>query len=347
MRFLSVLTGILSQSHLQPRDDASPSLQTLEERRTDSTSPPRLLSERQEGQYYTQVYQTTTWGQTPTYIVTYNSVTIVTLTSWVPCPVTTSYTTIYKCSSCGGGGAWGAPTTCAPKLCSTQINDVVIATTTPYSPGETAQAYVTNNNGVSYTTTIPGNLCSAYITYANLQNYDCGANSLPACGPGTTTTPVPVGLTCQAKPCTVLEGLNGPNTYATLTYATGYQFTEYAPLTVNGYATSTPATLCAALTSPIDGVFACPPSVSCGDEQSGIITPTPTTDYVAGQVITYTYTTHGSTIVVVTTIPTHDGPFRLTGPGNGAGRISGDRGWIVGVVGVVIGVVAGGGMVLL
>ena len=227
------------------------------------------------------------------------------------------------------------PTACQPKLCSTQINGAVAATTTAYGSGEYAVAYVTNNNGQPYTTTIAAAQCTAY-EQVNLANYDCA--SLPACG-GPSPVPVPAALTCEAKPCTTLGYLNG-NSYVTLTEGTQYFYSEYAYLTVNGAVTSTPASLCAALTTP--GAWGQAATCACGAGASG----GSTTPNDGEQVITYTYTTHGSTFVEVTTLPSHGGPLHLTGNGGG-GRATGDRGKLIFWVWMAAAVVAGVGMAVL
>ncbi|KAJ9606936.1 hypothetical protein H2200_008947 [Cladophialophora chaetospira] len=311
MRALTLLTGALSS--LQRRGDYD------------------------NGQY-TQIVQATVWTSTPTYVVSYISTQIVTLTSYIPCQVTTSYTTIYECSTCGPCNTCGAaPTTCAPKLCATQVYDVVQATTTQYSSGEIATAYVTNNNGASYTTTVPASLCTAYAQ-VNLVNYDCAA--LPTCGGGVIP---PVNhLVCDVKPCTTYGYLNG-NSYLTLTEGTSYAFTEYAYLTVNGVVTSTPASLCAELTTPNQWAIA--PTCACGsDGGGGVITTTGCTGG-GGQVLTYTYTTQGSTIIVATTLPCRGGPFHLTG--GGSGRVGGDTGKIIFWVWTICAIFTGVGMVVL
>jgi hypothetical protein len=303
-----------------------------------------LLSSLQErGDYddgqYTQVVQATIWTSTPTYVVSYISTQIVTLTSYVPCPVTTSYTTVYKCSTCGVCDTCNAgPTACQPKLCSTQINGAVQATTTAYGSGEYAVAYVTNNDGQSYTTTIAASACTAY-EQVYFANYDCA--TLPACG-GPTPVPVPVALTCEAKPCTTLGYLNG-NTYVTLTEGTSYYSTEYARLTVNNQVTSTPASLCAVLTTPAQWAVA--PTCECGGDGGGVITTTYCPSG-GGEVLTYTYTTQGSTIIVATTLPCRGGPFHLTG--SGAERtVGGDRARLLLWVWTACAIPAGVGMVLL
>ncbi len=339
MRALTLLTGLLSQ--LQRRDD--------------QLEPRGDYDKRQDSGQYTQVVQGTIWTSTPTYVVSYISTQIVTLTSWVPCPVTTSYTTVYECSTCGPCNSCNvAPTTCSPKLCATQIYDVVQATTEPYAAGEVATAYVTNNNGASYTTTIPASLCSVYATLT-LANYNC--YGLPTCGGGV---PPPVAaLTCEVKPCTTLGYLNG-NTYVTLTEGTTYAFTEYARLTVGNAATSTPASLCAVFTTPAQWAFA--PSVACGTDGGGVITSADCTGG-GGEVVTYTYTTQGSTIIVATTLPCRvsqavlhsnkchrltsrqGGPFHLTG--GSPGKTFGDKGRLLFYIWTLFAVVAGLGMILL
>src|ERR1700709_381628 len=100
-----------------------------------------LSSFQRRGDYddgqYTQIVQATIWTSTPTYVVSYISTQIVTLTSYIPCQVTTSYTTVYECSTCGPCNTCNAAaTTCSPKLCATQVYDVVEATTTQYNSGE-------------------------------------------------------------------------------------------------------------------------------------------------------------------------------------------------------------------
>ena len=234
---------------------------------------------------------------------------------------------------------------CQPKLCATQINNVVQATTTTYWAGQYAIAYVTNNNGASYTTTVAASQCSAYAQ-VSFANYDC--NTLTPCGGGTTTTPTPVpvpvpaALTCEAKPCTTLGSPNG-NTYVTLTEGTSYAFTEYARLTVNNQVTSTPASLCAVLTTPAQWAFA--PSVACGTDGGGEVTTTATCTGGGGEVLTYTYTTQGSTVVVATTLPCRGGPFHLTG--SGSNIFGGERGKLLFHVWMVGAIVAGVGMIIL
>jgi hypothetical protein len=322
MRALAYLTGLLSQRL----------------RRTDTLVDTSLQLEARgdydDGQY-TQVVQATVWTSTPTYVVSYISTDIITLTSYVPCPVTTSYTTVYKCSSCGVCDSCNvAPTTCQPKLCATQIYDVVQATTEPYAAGDYAVAYVTNNNGQSYTTTVAASLCSAYAQLT-LANYDCGG--LPTCSAGPVP---PAGLTCELKPCTTLGYLNG-NSYVTLTQGTNYYYTEYARLTVNGQVTSTPASLCAALTTPAEwDVY---PTCECGSADQ-ITTTEPYCTGEGGEVLTYTYTTQGSTIIVATTLPCRGGPFHLNGNGNSLG---GGRGKVLFYAWAAAALVAGVGMVLL
>jgi hypothetical protein len=269
-------------------------------------------------------------------VVSYISTQIVTLTSYVPCPVTTSYTTIYKCSTCGVCTSCGAaPTTCQPNLCATTINGIVEATTTPYGTGDYAVAYVTNNNGQSYTTTIAAAQCTAFAQ-VEFDDYDC--NSLPPCGGGPT---VPPALTCDAKPCTTYGYLNG-NNYVTLTEGTSYNYGDYAVLTLNGQVISTPASLCAVLTTPEQ--WAVSPTCACGDD-NGIITSVYCTGG-GGEVVTYTYTTQGSTIIVATTLPCRGGPFHLTGNGGGK-SIGGDKGTLLFYVWMVSAIVAGVGMVVL
>ncbi|OCT51083.1 hypothetical protein CLCR_08887 [Cladophialophora carrionii] len=305
-----------------------------------------LASLQERGDYddgqYTQVVQATVWTSTPTYVVSYISTQIVTLTSYVPCPVTTSYTTVYKCSTCGVCTTCNAaPTTCQPKLCSTQVHWAAQATTTAYSPGEYAVAYVTNNNGQSYTTTVAASQCTAYAQ-VYFANYDCA--TLPACGGGggPAPAPAPVALTCEAKPCTTLGYLNG-NTYVTLTEGTSYFATEYARLTVNNQVTSTPASLCAVLTTPAQWAVA--PTCACGDGGGEVITST-NCPSGGGEILTYTYTTQGSTIVVATTLPCRGGPFHLTG--SGAARTVGrDSARLVFWSWTVCAIMAGVGMVLL
>ena len=290
-----------------------------------------------DGQY-TQVVQGTVWTSTPTYVVSYISTQIVTLTSWIPCQVTTSYTTVYQCSSCGVI----APTACQPNLCATQINGVVIATSEPYASGQYASAYVTNNNGGVYTTVIAASQCTAY-EQLTLANYDC--NGLPSCTGGGGCTgcgPGPTGpLTCEAKPCTAIEGLNGPS-YVTLTEGTSYAFSEYARLTVNGQVTSTPASLCAVLTTPAQWAIA--PTCACGGDNNNVITSSYCTGG-GGEVVTYTYTTQGSTIIVATTLPCRGGPFHLTG--SAGSTVGGGNGRLLFYVWMASAIVAGVGMLVL
>ncbi|OAP59992.1 hypothetical protein AYL99_04994 [Fonsecaea erecta] len=285
-----------------------------------------------DGQY-TQVVQATSWSYSPSYYTSYLSTEIITITSYIPCPVLTSYTTVYKCSSCGGGST--AQTTCKPKLCATSIYDVVEATTTPFAPGEYAIAYVTSYAGAqALTTSIPASWCTAYeqLDYTGI---DC--QTLPVCGGATG------GLTCEAKPCTTCIDEDGDGSYETLTEGTQYFFTEFARLTVNGQVTSTPASLCDLLTIPTPWYVQ--PTLACGyggdddDDDSGADQ--------GGQVITYTYTTNGATIVVATSIPSHGGALHLTGSGGGA-RVGGELGRTV-VFWLWVGsaLVAGVGMIIL
>ncbi|KIY00609.1 uncharacterized protein Z520_03272 [Fonsecaea multimorphosa CBS 102226] len=315
MRALALFTGLLSQ--LQRRDTYD------------------------DGQY-TQVIQTTSWSYSTSYWTSYRSTEIITITSYIPCPVLTSYTTVYKCSSCGACDSCGqtAQTTCSPKLCSTYIYDVVEATTTPYSSGEYAIAYVTSYAGAqALTTSIPASWCTAY-EQIDFTGIDC--QTLPACGGGTTS-----GLTCEAKPCTSCIDEDGDGEYETLTEGTQYFYTEFARLTVNGQVTSTPASLCELLTIPTPWYVQ--PTLACGsdDDDSGAADNGNNNNNQGGQVITYTYTTNGATVVVATSLPSHGGPFHLTGSGSGA-RVGGELGrnvlfwaWVVGAL------VAGGGMIVL
>ncbi|KIW32823.1 uncharacterized protein PV07_04341 [Cladophialophora immunda] len=313
MRAITLFAGLLSQ--LQKRDTYD------------------------DGQY-TQVVQATSWSYSPSYYTSYLSTEIITITSYIPCPVLTSYTTIYKCSTCGACDSCSptAQTTCEPKLCATYIYDVVEATTTPYVPGEYAMAYVTSYSGAqAVTTSIPASWCTAY-EQLDFTGIDC--QTLPACGGGSSG-----GLTCEAKPCTTCIDEDGDGDYETLTEGTQYFFTEFARLTVNGQVTSTPASLCGVLTIPTPWYVQ--PTLACGYDDGNADNNDDNSDDQGGQVITYTYTTNGATIVVATSLPSHGGAFHLTGSGGGA-RVGGELGrnvlfwmWVAGAL------VAGVGMIVL
>ncbi|EXJ69001.1 uncharacterized protein A1O5_07936 [Cladophialophora psammophila CBS 110553] len=208
--------------------------------------------------------------------------------------------------------------------------------TTPYGSGEYAIAFVTSYDGAqAETTSIPASLCTAY-EQIDLNGFDC--QSLPACGGSSLG-----GLTCEAKPCTTCIDEDGDGEYETLTEGTQYFFTDFARLTVNGQITSTPASLCELLTIPTP--WNLQPTLACGyDNGDGA---SENNNAQGAQVITYTYTTNGATIVVATTLPSHGGPFHLTGSGGG-GRVGGELGrnvlfwmWIGGAL------IAGVGMIVL
>ncbi|KAH0831573.1 hypothetical protein AYO21_01777 [Fonsecaea monophora] len=308
---------------------------------------------------YTEVVQATSWSSSASYYTTYGSTAIVTVTTYIPCPVIISYTTVRYCSSCSTcDGGCGSPTSvlqttvCVPKLCSTAVNDVGQATTTPFVAGEYAVAYVTSNGGggqPAVTTSIPASSCTTYEQIA-LTGIDC--QTLPACGGGGGRSS---GLTCEAKPCTTYIDADGDGNYdpdETLTEGTQYFFTEFARLTVNGQVTSTPASLCEALTVPTPWAADVQATVACGSDNDN--NNDANGDGV--QVITYTYTTNGATIVVATTLPSHGGPFHLTAAGDGSSssgcgpRAGGDLGrttlfWTCVGTAVVAGV--GVGMIVL
>ena len=81
----------------------------------------------------------TTWGYTPTTTWYWDQTTIVTVTSLVPCPVT-SYTTIYECQACGVTTPPPQPVctvTCPIQSVYTYIAGIGYVTTTEaYYPGE-------------------------------------------------------------------------------------------------------------------------------------------------------------------------------------------------------------------
>ncbi|OAL39411.1 hypothetical protein AYO20_01281 [Fonsecaea nubica] len=283
---------------------------------------------------YTEVVQATSWSSSASYYTTYGS----TVTTYIPCPVIISYTTVRYCSTCSTcGGSCGSTTqvqttttsatVCVPKLCSTAVNDVGQATTTPFVAGEYAIAYVTSNGGggqPAVTTSIPASSCTAYEQIA-LSEIDC--QTLPVCGGGGSGRNS--GLTCEAKPCTKYTDKNGDGNYdpdETLTEGTQYFFTEFARLTVNGQVTSTAASLCEALTVPTPWAADVQATVVCGsDDNNNNNDNTSAGDGV--QVITYTYTTDGATVVVATTLPSRGGPFHLTAAGDGSSSSSSNSGY--------------------
>lgn len=197
-------------------------------------------------------------------------------------------------------------------------------------------------NDVVLTTDIPASECTAYLAFTS---EGVNAEGLPPCGGG----PITSDTYCQAQACT---------TYASdqccdivTVYATSYQPDEYAPVVVNGATIEQiPASQCYAQTSPVEGF-------STEEESSA---PVCGPDYFQGDggdsggggggggdgssTITYTYTTDGATIVVVTVVPSHGGPFNTLGSGSG---VEGRHAYLVFWVWVAVAIVSGTGMLIL
>ena len=87
----------------------------------------------------------TTWGYTPTTYWYNDETTVITITSLIPCPVT-SYTTVYQCASCPGPipppvSSTYTTTPLPPEpectvVCPIKITTWRTPTTIPYYPGE-------------------------------------------------------------------------------------------------------------------------------------------------------------------------------------------------------------------
>ena len=247
------------------------------------------------------------WTVVPTVVswsessyLSYGSTTVITIVTTVPCPVYTSYTTLTT-TDCPGGcpGPVGAPV-CMTKTCSTLVNDVVYFSPTAYDPGQYAPAGLTAN-GVVETTYIDASQCS---TWAPFVDPGWGGSDITCCGGVTTPVPV-VGATCIYKPC--WSDGSPPQTF---TGITTYDDGEQAIVLVEATGVlTTPASLCSTYIYPPDGQFGCQATESCAAETGSAGT-------CGATIVTYSYTSDGATIVVATNIPSHCGPFSLSGSGH-------------------------------
>lgn len=116
-------------------------------------------------------------GWTESYYTSYWSTQIITLTSTIPCLITTSYTTtyVYDCNECHGGQT---STICSSKSCS--YNDDSVEPTN-FNPGESAQANLVDaNSNVLGQTQVEADHCSVWYPF----NENADPESLPECGGG-------------------------------------------------------------------------------------------------------------------------------------------------------------------
>lgn len=238
-------------------------------------------------------------------------------------------------------------TNCFPKTCySEDQGGDVIYQETPYLPYELAPAEVTMNDVVDETT-VAASLCDFTFSFSQGNLVD---QTIDTCGTITTTSPIPPepgpSITCQGKPCTSFIAASAAPTTVAVSYTVG----EDAPvLDVYGnFLSYLPAQSCYVQTSPTGGSFynlgtIPPPACTPGD-----IVVVPDGGVVAAgggeQVITYTYTTDGETIIVATTLPSHGGPFHLSGGGN---RVDGANASLLFWFWAIAGVVSVTGMLVL
>ena len=234
------------------------------------------------------------WSES--YYYSYRSTEIITVTTLVPCPVYTSYTTVTQCESCGCPGCGPGPgpvaLVCSPKTCSAQSYDIIYYESTAYGVGEYAPASASGGT----TTYIAANQCSQFASFVPIGYAGAG---ISACG--DQTPPPAASATCVARFCV---GSNGQAT------SEPFGFTEYASVLLPGtpyQLASTPASLCQAYTTYNIQT----PTPACG----GVVT-SGNSGTCGTSIVTYTYTTNGASFVVVTPIPQHCGPFSLSGSGS-------------------------------
>lgn len=214
--------------------------------------------------------------------------------------------------------------------------EYVFVSSTTYFSWETAPASVTIN-GVVDSTDIPASDCTSYEPFTS---EGVPYEGLPSCG--SSPSPIPPGpLTCQAKPCTIVE--DDCCVQSNAVYATSYAPGEEAPIVIGDATTLTPAQYCSVQTSPAGGFSdediqtaeACGPGYFGGDDGGD-----------PASTITYTYVTDGATVVATTTLPGRDGVYHLQG--YGAGNRGNDASvYLLFWVWVVVGVISGTGMLIL
>jgi hypothetical protein len=262
-------------------------------------------------------------GWTESYAISYHSTEIVTITSTVPCPVTTSYTTTYVCSSCGPCKDCGplpppTRTVCSQKSCSAGPSS---AESTDFAPGESATAQVldSNRNALNIIN-IPANECPEFFAFISTR---VDVSGLAPC---TTKPPPPPAQTlCQASPCiasvyltnapgasfqtetTILSGSAFPNGQLAppASSVAGQQLVDASDCTYSLLPDSTWAPGYAA-------------SITCGARQ-------PVNQNSCGvSVIGYNYVSNGQTYQTATTVPQHGcGPYNNL---SGSGAVSGPSG---------------------
>lgn len=123
-------------------------------------------------------------GWTESYYISYQSTQIITLTSTIPCLITTSYTTtyVYDCNECHGSTTSPIPPPgieqyiCSTKSCSAGPNEVE---PTNFAPGESAQANLVDaNSNIIGQTDLGADHCTIWYPFDN----QADADNLPACG---------------------------------------------------------------------------------------------------------------------------------------------------------------------
>ena len=153
------------------------------------------------GQWQTQAV--TTWGYTPTTYWYSQDTTIITITSLVPCQVT-SYTTVYQCESCGYTTP-PAPVclTCPAKLSvvETQCDSYGQTVTVPYNPWDTVVATSQDANGQAVIITTAASACCAFTTpgepttvYGSTYPFHLNGNSNLASKPTIVNSNLILGL---------------------------------------------------------------------------------------------------------------------------------------------------------
>lgn len=287
--------------------------------------------------------ETTGWTYSPSEYTSYRSTEIVTYTSYIPCPVTTSYTTTYVCSECPCENCENTVTStlCSVNLCSTEVDGQPTASSTSYSEGEEVTAVLIVTGVAVATTSILGSDCTAYLPLPNDNEVDIA--TLPACE--TVPPPNCPGCSTLCSPYLCQTDIDGELTFsADASFPPGA--TATAEVISDGNLVSKedldPGDCTAFLGIPqeTDVNVGALPTCEGGGEPDNNNSNCETT-------VVYTWTSNGETYAGETVLNSNCNSFQYPGRGLGNRRFNGGNAYLFFWVWAICAVVAGTGMIIL